>query len=103
MEGGLLYREEAHLGTRNCVVTATMQHRLARPELLQQLHRLLELGDPVRAGDARGLELLGVVPQPYAEVEAALGDMVQGGDVVGHVHRVEEGEQEYLGGEALHA
>ena len=53
-----------------------MQHRLARPELLQQLHRLLELGDPVRAGDALGLELLGMVPQPYAEVEAALGDMV---------------------------
>ena len=41
-----------------------------------------------------------MVAKPDAEVEASSGDLVEGGDVVGNVHGIEEGEEHDLDGEA---
>ena len=41
-----------------------------------------------------------MVAQSDAEVEASSGNLVEGGDVVGNVHGVEQGEEHDLDGEA---
>lgn len=77
-----------------------MIDRLPGPELSHQLDRLLELGDAVLSADPCRPDLVGVVPYPDAHIQAALGDVVDGGQVVGQIHRVEDRELEYLGGKA---
>jgi hypothetical protein len=68
-----------------------------RPQPGHHLEALVEPGRPGLVGHAEVVELVGLVAQAGAEDQAALGDDVQGRDLLGEDHRVVQRRDHDLG------
>ena len=73
-------------------VLAVKRDDLAVPQAADDLEPLVHAAGPVGARDAEARELLDPVADADAELEAAAGENVDGGHVLGDPHRVIEGK-----------
>ena len=94
---GRLIGGEAHAAIGDRRVGAVEGHRLAGPEALHELERLLELLDAVLAREPDGLELRLAVADGHADVEPPVADVVEGGDILGDLHGIQHGQEQHRG------
>lgn len=73
------------------VVATTEMHRLAAPQPRDDLESLVSGTGTLRRVATQPGELLRPVAAPDAEFEAAAGQDVDGGAILGHAHRVVQG------------
>ena len=74
-----------------------MGERLPAPALADDLHALLEELHTVLHGHVEGAEVGGLIADAHPEDDATLGDEIQRDDVLGHAHRVMQGEEDHRG------
>jgi hypothetical protein len=96
----LLHREDVRMDVVQRPVLAVVGDRLLGPELLHQLQRLVEPAGPLLVGHVEVVELLGPVAETRAEDEPALGDDVEGGDLLGQHHGVVQRRDHDVGDQA---
>jgi hypothetical protein len=93
----LLHRAQHHARAREMEEAAVVGHLVVRPEALDDLEALHEAPHPLLGRDAEGLVLLLAIAEAHPEDEAPLGDDVERGDLLGHVHRIEQRQQDHGG------
>ena len=96
---GLLEGARGEADVVQVEVRAVKGHRLLGPQPLHHLEGFEKAGQPPAPGNPEGVELDVAVAEADAEHEAAAADHVQGGDGLGHVHRLLERQQHDAGAE----
>ena len=96
---GLLDRLGEHLARVERVELPLVGGGLVAPEGAQHLQVLVGAPSPVRPGHVQGVELLLQPPDADAEVDSPVGQPVEGGHLLGRVHRVALGQEHHGGAE----
>ncbi len=77
-----------------------VRHRLAAPQLPDEAQVANEAADPLLLCQAEGGILLRAVTQTHPHDEPPAGQSVQGGQLLGDIHRVQQGQKQDPGAEA---
>ena len=94
---GPLHRAQHHARAGEVEEAPVMRHLIPRPQPLDDLQALHQAPHPLLGRDPERLVLLLAIAQPHAEDEAPLGDDVERGHLLGHVHRIEQRQQDHGG------